>query len=156
MKKPPSICYYFGMSDGVKKASVLLRVFAKALDFIIIAAATEMVPKAGFYAGLSYLLISDGLFEGRSIGKRLMGLRVVSSATGAPCTMKESILRNAPLGAGVLLYKLPLIGWIFIVAVSALEFLILLGSSEGLRLGDELAKTVVIEGQQPKGEQVSE
>jgi uncharacterized RDD family membrane protein YckC len=156
LKKPLCICYYFGMSDGIKKASLLLRVFAKALDFILIAAATEMVPKAGFYAGLSYLLISDGLFEGRSIGKRLMGLRVISTATGAPCSMKESILRNAPLGAGVLLYKLPLIGWIFIVVVSALEFLILLGSREGVRLGDELAKTMVIEGQQPKGETVSE
>jgi uncharacterized RDD family membrane protein YckC len=134
------------MSDELKKASLLLRVFAKALDFILIALVTEMVPKAGFYAGLSYLLISDGLFDGRSIGKRLMGLRVVSTAAGTPCSMKESILRNAPLGAGLVLYRVPLIGWIFIVIISAVEFLILLGSKEGMRLGDELAKTLVIEG----------
>ncbi|MGD0886410.1 MAG: RDD family protein [Thermodesulfovibrionales bacterium] len=133
------------MSDGLKKASLLLRVFAKALDFILIALVTEMVPKAGFYAGLSYLLISDGLFDGRSIGKRLMGLGVVSTVTGAPCSMKQSILRNAPLGAGLLLYRVPLIGWIFIVIISSVEFLILLGSKEGMRLGDELAKTLVIE-----------
>ncbi|GAB4415975.1 MAG: RDD family protein [Thermodesulfovibrionales bacterium] len=133
------------MSDELKKASLLLRVFAKLLDFILIAAMAEIVPKAGFYAGLSYLLISDGLFDGRSIGKKLMGLKVVSTATNEPCTMKESILRNAPLGAGLLLYKLPWIGWIFIVFVSVLEFLILLGSKERMRLGDEIAKTVVIE-----------
>ena len=133
------------MSDGLKKASLLLRVFAKALDFILIALVTEMVPKAGFYAGLSYLLISDGLFDGRSIGKRLMGLGVVSTVTGTPCSMKQSILRNAPLGAGLLLYRVPLIGWIFIVIISSVEFLILLGSKEGMRLGDELAKTLVIE-----------
>lgn len=128
-----------------RKASLLVRVFAKVLDFIIIAAMAEVVPKAGFYAGLSYLLISDGLFDGRSIGKRLMNLRAVSSETGEPCSMKGSILRNAPLAAGLLLYKLPLIGWIFIVLVSALEFLVMLGSRDGMRLGDELARTVVIE-----------
>lgn len=137
------------MSDEAKRAGLLLRIFAKVLDFILIAAVSEIVPKAGFYAGLSYLLISDGLFEGRSIGKVLIGLRVVSIESEEPCTVKESIMRNALLGAGLLPYKLPLIGswigWIFILLVCALEFLILLGSREGRRLGDELAKTKVIE-----------
>jgi len=136
--------------DEVKKASLLLRVFAKLLDFILIAAMAEMVPRAGFYAGLSYLLISDGLFDGRSIGKKLMGLKVVSITANEPCSMKESIMRNAPLGAGLLLYKLPWIGWVFIVLVSALEFLILLGSKDGMRLGDEIAKTIVIEAEERK------
>lgn len=133
------------MSAESRKASLILRAFAKILDFILIAALAEIVPKAGFYAGLSYLLISDGLFNGRSIGKRLMGLNVVSVTTGSPCSMKESILRNAPLGAGLLLYKLPFIGWIFIVLVSVIEFLMIVGSKDKMRLGDELAKTVVIE-----------
>jgi uncharacterized RDD family membrane protein YckC len=137
------------MSDEVKRAGLLLRVFAKILDFILIAAVSEIIPRAGFYAGLSYLLISDGLFEGRSIGKVLIGIRVVSTESKEPCTVKESIMRNAFLGVGLLPYKLPLIGswigWIFIVLVCSLEFLILLGSKEGMRLGDELAKTTVIE-----------
>ena len=141
------------MSDEVKRASLLLRIFAKVLDFILIAAVAEMVPKAGFYAGLLYLLISDGLFDGRSIGKLLIGLRVVSIAGDEPCSMKESIVRNAPLGAGLLLYKLPWIGWIFILLVSLVEFLILLGSKNGMRLGDELAKTSVIEKVRRKAEQ---
>ncbi|HET6515628.1 MAG TPA: RDD family protein [Thermodesulfovibrionales bacterium] len=134
------------MSDELKKASLLLRVFAKALDFILIAAVTELVPRAGFYAGLSYLLISDGLFEGRSVGKRLMGLSVVSASTEAPCSMKDSILRNSLLGAGLVLFRIPLIGWAFIILISGVEFLILLGSKEGMRLGDEIAKTLVVEG----------
>jgi uncharacterized RDD family membrane protein YckC len=133
------------MSDELKRASLFLRVVAKVLDVILIAAMAEIVPKAGFYAGLSYLLISDGLFDGRSIGKFLIGLRVVTVPGNGPCSMKESILRNAPVGVGVLLYKLPWIGWIFIVIVSAVEFLILLGSGNGMRLGDELAKTTVVE-----------
>jgi uncharacterized RDD family membrane protein YckC len=141
------------MSDEVKSASLLLRVFAKILDFILIAAIAEVIPKAGFYAGLSYLLISDGLFEGRSIGKFLIGLRVISMAHDGPCSMRESILRNAPLGAGLLFFKLPWIGWIFLAGVSAVEFLILLGSKNGRRLGDELAKTTVIELVKSKGSQ---
>jgi uncharacterized RDD family membrane protein YckC len=141
------------MSDEVKSASLLLRVFAKILDFILIAAMAEVVPKAGFYAGLSYLLISDGLFQGRSIGKVLIGLRVVSMAHNEPCSMRESIVRNAPLGAGILLFKLPWIGWIFIAGISAMEFLLLLGSKNGKRLGDELANTTVIELVQSKGSQ---
>ena len=137
------------MSDEVKRAGLLLRIFAKVLDFILIAAAAEIVPRAGFYAGLSYLLISDGLFEGRSIGKVLIGLRVVSIEHNEPCTVKESIVRNAFLGAGLLPFRLPLvgswIGWVFILLVCALEFLILLGSREGMRLGDEFARTTVTE-----------
>lgn len=133
------------MSDEVKRASLLLRIFAKVLDFILIAAAAEVVPTAGFYAGLLYLLISDGLFEGRSIGKLLIGLRVVSATGDEPCSVKESIVRNALLGAGLILYKLPWIGWVFIILVSAVEFLILLGSKNGMRLGDEFAKTIVVE-----------
>jgi len=133
------------MSDESKRASLLLRIFAKALDFILIAAVAELVPRAGFYAGLIYLLISDGLFDGRSIGKLLIGLQAVSETAGEPCSVKESIVRNAPLGAGLLLYKLPWIGWIFIVIIATVEFLILLGSKNGMRLGDELARTTVIE-----------
>jgi len=133
------------MSDEVKRASLLLRAFAKALDFILIAAAAEIVPKAGFFAGLAYILIGDGLFDGRSIGKLLIGLRVISSNADEPCSVRASILRNAPLGGGLLLFKLPWIGWIFLVVVCVVEFLILLGSKNGMRLGDELAGTIVIE-----------
>lgn len=133
------------MPDESRKVNLLLRVFAKIVDFILIASIGEIIPSAGFYAGLSYLLISDGLFNGRSIGKYLMGLRVISTVTNEPCSMKESILRNALFGLGLILYKIPLIGWIFIIIILAFEFLIVLGSRDGTRLGDEIAKTMVTE-----------
>ncbi|MBM4137081.1 MAG: RDD family protein [Nitrospira sp.] len=136
------------MSEEFKKAGLLLRTVAKILDYIIIAAVAEMVPKAGFFAGLVYLLIGDGLFEGRSLGKKLIGLRVVSADTNKPCTFRDSILRNSPLGVGYLLYRIPWIGWIFILLVSVVEFIILLGSNERKRIGDEIAKTIVIESPQ--------
>ncbi|MEW6161839.1 MAG: RDD family protein [Nitrospirota bacterium] len=132
------------MSEEFKRARLLLRAIAKILDFIIIAAAIEVVPRAGFFAGLAYLLIGDGLFDGRSIGKRLIGLRVVSADTDKPCTFRDSILRNSIFGIGYLLYKIPWFGWIFIVTVSAFEFIILWGSKNGMRLGDEIAKTKVV------------
>jgi len=131
--------------EEIKRAGLLLRSAAKTIDFIIVAAAAEIIPRAGFFAGLAYLLISDGLFDGRSLGKRLIGLRIISTATNKPCSVRESILRNLLLCIGVALWKIPLIGWIFIVLIIAFEFVILLGSKEGMRLGDELAKTTVIE-----------
>lgn len=131
--------------EGQKKASLLLRVFAKILDFIIIAVMAEVVPRAGFYAGLFYILISDGLFNGRSLGKYLMGIRTVSLKDGQPCSIRDSVIRNSPFGVGLILYKIPLIGWIFLIIIVAFEFIVLLGSKDGMRLGDEFANTMVTE-----------
>jgi uncharacterized RDD family membrane protein YckC len=132
------------MSGDVRRASLLLRAIAKTLDFIIIAAAAEVIPKAGFFAGLAYLLIADGLFDGRSFGKKIIGLRVVSADADKPCSFRDSILRNSIFGIGYLLYKIPWFGWVFIVIAMVLEFIILLGSKNGMRLGDEIAKTRVV------------
>ncbi len=132
------------MSGEFKQAGLLLRAIAKTLDFILIAAAGEVIPKAGYFAGLAYLLIGDGLFQGRSLGKKLIGLRVVSADTDKPCSFRDSILRNSVFGIGYLLYLIPWLGWIFIVIVCAFEFIILLGSKDGMRLGDEIAKTKVV------------
>jgi uncharacterized RDD family membrane protein YckC len=135
------------MSEEQRSASLLLRTAAKILDFILIAAVMEIMPRAGSYAGLAYLLLGDGFFDGRSIGKKLIRLRVVSTITGAPCTFKDSILRDSTFAAGYILLVLPWIGWIFLFLISFLEFILILGSKNGMRLGDEIAKTVVTETQ---------
>ncbi|MCG2813442.1 MAG: RDD family protein, partial [Thermodesulfovibrionales bacterium] len=109
-----------------------------------VAAAAEMIPRVGFFAGLAYLLISDGLFNGKSLGKQLTGLKVVSIASNKACTVKESILRNLMLCIGAALWRIPLIGWVITLLIIAFEFVMLLGSKEGMRLGDEIAKTTVI------------
>ncbi len=140
------------MSEDFKKAGLLVRTVAKILDFIIIVAALEIIPKAGFFAGFAYLLIGDSLFDGRSLGKKLIGLKVVSADTFTPCTLRNSILRNSTLGIGYLFYKVMWFGWIFIVIAAIIEFLILLGSREQKRLGDEIARTIVIDSPQLKQE----
>jgi len=43
---------------------------AKTIDFIVIAAALKSIPRVGFIAAMAYLLICDGLFDGRSLGKK--------------------------------------------------------------------------------------
>ena len=133
------------MSEEQRRAGLLLRTAAKILDFILIAAVMEILPKAGFFAGIAYILLSDGLFDGMSIGKKLIKLQVVSSTNNMPCTFKDSILRNSTFAVGFGLSIVPWIGWIFFMIVLALEFIIVLGSSEGKRLGDEIAKTLVLE-----------
>ncbi|UCD34597.1 MAG: hypothetical protein JSU90_09910 [Nitrospiraceae bacterium] len=137
-------------------ADLLNRTIAKSIDFIIVIALYEIIPKAGYLAGLAYLLIADGLFEGRSAGKRLLGLKVIvsrSAGTRAPCGIRDSIIRNAPFAVGYLLYgilgAIPLIGWllsfIVVAGIVLFESLVILGSEEGMRLGDDLAKTRVVQ-----------
>jgi len=141
------------------KAGFLNRIIARTIDFIIVAALYEMIPRVGFFAGLTYLLIADGLFEGRSAGKKLIGLRVIiynKTDKVAACGFKESILRNFPFAVGFILFwilnLMPLIGWIFSFIAAAVvvlfESLVLLGSEKGMRFGDELAKTQVVEDKQ--------
>ena len=122
-----------------------MRTAAKIIDVILIAAAMEVIPKAGYFAGLTYLLLADGFFDGRSVGKKLIRLKVLSKGTLAPCTFKESILRNITLAAGFVLWGIPLIGWVFILGIFCFEFVLILGSNDGERLGDVIAGTMVVE-----------
>ena len=135
------------MSEEQRSAGLLLRTAAKILDFILIAAVMEIIPRAGFYAGLAYILLGDGFFDGRSIGKKLIRIKVLSVRTNAPCSFRDSILRNSTLAAGYIFWLIPWIGWIVLFLVSVLEFTLILGSKDGMRLGDEIARTVVIETQ---------
>jgi hypothetical protein len=138
------------MPEEQKGAGLLLRTAAKIIDFIIIAAAFEIIPRVGYFAGLAYLLLGDGLFDGRSIGKKLLKIKVVlveGPESFRRCSFKDSILRNSTFAVGLLLLIVPWIGWIFLVAISMLEFILILGSKDGMRLGDEIAKTIVLETQ---------
>src|SRR6187399_2104568 len=44
---------------------------------------------------LAYLLVRDRLLLGRSIGKAVVGLVVVHPDTFAPCTLRQSLIRNS-------------------------------------------------------------
>jgi uncharacterized RDD family membrane protein YckC len=81
---------------------------------------------AAILFAMAYVLFSDGLEGGQSLGKRWVGIRCVSAETGAPCTFWQSFVRN------ILLSILGPIDWIFIFG------------ARRQRLGDKAAGTIVI------------
>ena len=75
-----------------------------------------------------YNCIKDGIREGQSIGKGLMGMRVVDFQTGMPATMNQSFIRNCCPGC----------------LDGCCCYLIGLMDKDGRRIGDQAAGTVVI------------
>jgi uncharacterized RDD family membrane protein YckC len=73
-----------------------------------------------------YLLFADGFTSGQSVGKRMLGMRVIDLNSGAPCTFLQSFIRNVVLSA------LGPIDWIFIFGATH------------QRLGDRAAGTIVV------------
>lgn len=130
------------------KAQVLNRFIAKVIDLLIVAAASRVVPPVGVLAGLAYILLADGFGGGRSVGKRLIGLQTIVPRTRDPAGFRESIIRNLPCGLAQLAFEIPYVGWIGWGAVLSLEALLVIGNEQGRRLGDEVAKTQVIESGQ--------
>ena len=80
----------------------------------------------GLAVALYYLLFQDGFKNGQSYGKRVLKTKVIHLKSGLPCTFSQSFIRN------FLLTILGGIDWLFIF------------SSKRQRLGDMLAKTVVV------------
>ncbi len=114
----------------------------------MVAAAGQVVPPVGWLAGLAYVLIGDGLTGGQSLGKRLIGLQTVVPRSREVSGFRESIIRNLPLALAYLLFPIPYIGWALATAVVLLEALLIIGNEQGLRLGDEIAHTQVLDAGQ--------
>jgi hypothetical protein len=49
------------------------------------------------------------------------------------------------LAIGYLLFFVPYIGWVFTLLILVLEGLLVIGNERGMRIGDELAKTQVLD-----------
>jgi len=124
--------------------SIVVRLLAKAIDGIIVLILLEVFKTPGFLAGLIYVLIADGLFEGRSIGKYLTHLKVIK-LDGSPAKTKESVIRNSPLFIALLISKIPFLGPIIGVLIVLFELVMIIGSPGARRFGDEIARTEVRE-----------
>ncbi len=131
-----------------KLSSRFARWFAQWLDFLVLLippvfvigilgrlgiAIDPLFAVALIWIGF-YLLFQDGINKGRSFGKRIMSMRVVNAETGAPCSYGKSILRNL---------------FILIPLVNIVDALMIFGDKRQ-RLGDKLAKTLVVKGNPPK------
>lgn len=102
------------------------RLVALILDLVaayVVAACVSVVPFINAFLTQNivmtvFLLIRDFLFQGRGVGKNLMGLQVVDVRSGYPCTLMQSIKRNVIILGPLLLMQSILIGLQIFSAVS--------------------------------------
>lgn len=154
---------------GYKKADVVKRFVAYLIDAIISGIVASLIPFIGGLSACAYMLLRDGLdfTQNRSIGKMALNLKPIVVETGANCDLITSAKRNWPLAVGYLpsiFFKRFLIGIPFVSAVSSvifwvisvlffipfliytiIEAVLIFTDKKGLRLGDKMAGTQVIE-----------
>lgn len=129
----------------MQKADLTTRIVAGFIDLLIIIGLTRLPDVIGFLSASGYLLIRDGLFKRQSVGKKLIGLRVIASDDPEfVITYRESIIRNVPLVIAYILFLIPYAGWILGPAAFGIECLTALGDDRHMRIGDMLARTAVI------------
>jgi uncharacterized RDD family membrane protein YckC len=134
MRQPKAFVSPYARADVRKRAA------AAIVDGLLVATCAVLYGTQGsmlFIAiGAAYLLLRDALFiPGQSVGKFLLGLRVISLASGRPCGRWHSAQRNFIL----------LVPGLNVVA-AALEAVAIARDPQGQRLGDTLANTQVVEG----------
>lgn len=131
------------------KASVTHRVIAKVIDlfFVFILAGTLPYP-AGPLLGFLYSLLADGV-GGRSIGKRLLRLKVVHVKTRLSADWRDSFIRNTPVGVATFFGIIPVWGWLILglagIPLMLIEVYLMATVPMGHRLGDVMGDTEVIE-----------
>jgi uncharacterized RDD family membrane protein YckC len=132
-------------TQKLKYSNVFLRVIAKLIDLIVVLIFLKLFSDAGIYIGIFYFLISDGIFNGKSIGKKFLRLKVISTERNTSGDFRDSILRNLFIGLSLFFLMIPFVGWIITLIIFGIEFILMVGSPEGKRLGDLISKTLVIE-----------
>ena len=141
----------------MQKADLITRAVAGFVDLLLIIGLARLPDVLGFLSATGYILMRDGLFEGRSVGKKLIGLQTVFSGNHEQATTyRESIIRNVTLSLAYLLFLIPYAGWILGPLVLGAECLTAVGDPEGMRIGDMLAQTCVLQKTAPEGNRVRE
>jgi uncharacterized RDD family membrane protein YckC len=130
----------------LKQADLTTRAVAAFVDLLLIMGLARLPDVLGILSAAGYILVRDGLFERRSVGKKLIGLQVTSSEDAGPLvSYRESIIRNVTFAAAFFLCQVPYAGWVLGPAALGIECLTAIGDERGMRIGDLLARTVVIQ-----------
>ncbi len=139
-----------------KKADLFKRFIALLIDDIV-ASLLVYIPILGALVSAVYLLTKDAIafeitknpdFKNRSLGKKVMGLEVVSF-DGSDIDWTISLKRNLPLAIGSAFGIVPIIGWVvggiigFVMVI--VEAVLVISDDKGRRLGDRWANTQVVE-----------
>jgi len=130
----------------MRKADLTTRAVAGFIDLLIVIGLARLPDVIGFLAATGYILVRDGLFDQQSVGKKVIGLYVLP-ADGPERTIifRESIIRNMPLALAFLLFRVPYAGWVLGPLALGIEGLGALGDERGMRIGDLLARTYVVQ-----------
>jgi uncharacterized RDD family membrane protein YckC len=136
----------------LRLANLQSRLFAKFTDLlVVILLGLVLQGGVGALVGFFDSLVADGLpfrrFQGQSIGKKLLRIRVVSQGEGM-AGLKASVIRNIPVGLVTLLMVVPFWGWIlsFLVGIplGLIELTLIARAKQRQRLGDVMAETLVV------------
>ena len=109
------------------------RVIAWMIDLLIFLGLWILFRGLGWIVAVAYLLLRDGCFEGQSLGKRIMGLKVVAHKDRLRCTFLDSVVRN-------LLWVIPVVQ--VVMGFTGLHDLV--HDPRGRHWGDPLANTHVV------------
>ncbi|MCK5884109.1 MAG: RDD family protein [Bacteriovoracaceae bacterium] len=141
------------MSDKIllKKAvrvARLSRIIAKLIDLFVVLILIIPFYPFGVLLALGYLSVCDSLQRGQSVGKKVIGFRVISLEDGAPCSVKQSVVRNLPLTIPLFFSIFPFWGWMISLLIgiplALLELYFILSLDTGHRIGDIMADTTVM------------
>ena len=124
---PAIILYAIGLSSVTYNYDYYYHDYSKAGVFFIFAFILYLIP-------LIYTFIKDGLGNGQSWGKKAMGLRTIKVKDYSKCTKGASALRVL---VSTLVSMIPLVGWF-------IEPIMVLTTSDGRRLADKAAGTMVV------------
>ena len=146
-------------ADALTKADPVKRIIAFVIDAVA-SMIVAFIPFVGGIIGALYMLLRDALpieaLEYKSIGKKLLKLSVVNTEEPASkIDYATSARRNWMFALGpIMLFFLfiPIIGWIIdillgiaVIILVIIEIVKLFTDEKGLRLGDKMAGTMVIE-----------
>ncbi len=130
-------------SQGLVKAPFFRRFLAEVIDRLVPCPFLTYFFPFWSVVVIGYHLFNDALPGGRSIGKGLMGLKVVAVTDHSPCTLARSFLRNIAWTINQLTY-LSVILIPLALIYDLMECLLVLFHPKGRRLGDYIAGTQVV------------
>ena len=129
----------------------------ETIDLFIVLILSVFLYPIGILLALAYISICDYIQSGQSVGKKFIGMAVVSLDDGMPCTIRQSVIRNLPISVPLLFGIIPFWGWLFTVFIGIpvifFEVYLLFKLDSGNRMGDVMADTTVMAKDQ--GEQIT-
>jgi hypothetical protein len=130
------------------RAAKHMRLLAKAIDFSIAFTLIFIFGTYGIFFAMIFLSIIDAANLGQSVGKKILGFKVLLQEDKTPCSIKASAIRNLPLTFPFVFLIIPFWGiFIFLLTfgpICLLEVYYISRLDTFHRLGDVLADTTVV------------